>query len=51
MVSVFFFRTKTEPESDYDDDMVTCSQIVYSYNTEKPQKVLNQYFISLFFEL
>ncbi|NXV12191.1 SETX helicase, partial [Cepphus grylle] len=31
-------RTKSEPESDYDDDMVTCSQIVYNYNTEKPQK-------------
>ncbi|NXT01400.1 SETX helicase, partial [Jacana jacana] len=33
-----FKRTKSEPESDYDDDMVTCSQIVYNYNTEKPQK-------------
>ncbi|XP_005146389.2 probable helicase senataxin [Melopsittacus undulatus] len=33
-----FKRTKIEPESDYNDDMVTCSQIVYSYNTEKPQK-------------
>ncbi|KFQ45021.1 putative helicase senataxin, partial [Nestor notabilis] len=33
-----FKRTKSEPESDYNDDMVTCSQIVYSYNTEKPQK-------------
>ncbi|KAM8995468.1 putative helicase senataxin isoform 1-T1 [Ara ararauna] len=33
-----FKRPKTEPESDYNDDMVTCSQIVYSYNTEKPQK-------------
>ncbi|NXT85818.1 SETX helicase, partial [Zapornia atra] len=33
-----FKRTKTEPELDYDDDMVTCSQIVYNYNTEKPQK-------------
>ncbi|XP_063209018.1 probable helicase senataxin isoform X2 [Chroicocephalus ridibundus] len=31
-------RTKSEPESDYGDDMVTCSQIVYNYNTEKPQK-------------
>ncbi|NXL62746.1 SETX helicase, partial [Chordeiles acutipennis] len=31
-------RTKSEPESDYNDDMVTCSQIVYNYNTEKPQK-------------
>ncbi|NXX74341.1 SETX helicase, partial [Urocolius indicus] len=33
-----FKRTKSEPESDYDDDMITCSQIVYNYNTEKPQK-------------
>uniref|UniRef100_A0A8B9PCW7 Senataxin n=1 Tax=Apteryx owenii TaxID=8824 RepID=A0A8B9PCW7_APTOW len=33
-----FKRTKSEPESDYDDEMVTCSQIVYNYNTEKPQK-------------
>ncbi|NXD75034.1 SETX helicase, partial [Halcyon senegalensis] len=33
-----FMRTKSEPESDYDDDMITCSQIVYNYNTEKPQK-------------
>ncbi|NWX48109.1 SETX helicase, partial [Steatornis caripensis] len=33
-----FKRTKCEPESDYNDDMVTCSQIVYNYNTEKPQK-------------
>ncbi|XP_074747711.1 putative helicase senataxin isoform X2 [Strix uralensis] len=33
-----FKRTKSEPESDYDDDMVTCSQMVYNYNTEKPQK-------------
>ncbi|KFV51845.1 putative helicase senataxin, partial [Gavia stellata] len=33
-----FKRTKSEPESDYNDDMVTCSQIVYNYNTEKPQK-------------
>ncbi|XP_009863205.1 PREDICTED: probable helicase senataxin [Apaloderma vittatum] len=33
-----FKRTKSEPEPDYDDDMVTCSQIVYNYNTEKPQK-------------
>ncbi|NXJ87936.1 SETX helicase, partial [Corythaixoides concolor] len=33
-----FKRTKSEPESDYNDDMVTCSQIVYDYNTEKPQK-------------
>ncbi|NXY75303.1 SETX helicase, partial [Glareola pratincola] len=31
-------RTKSEPVSDYDDDMVSCSQIVYNYNTEKPQK-------------
>ncbi|NXS38520.1 SETX helicase, partial [Pomatostomus ruficeps] len=33
-----FRRTKTEPESDYGDDMISCSQIVYNYNTEKPQK-------------
>ncbi|KFO82487.1 putative helicase senataxin, partial [Cuculus canorus] len=34
-----FKRTKSEPESDYgDDDMVTCSQMVYNYNTEKSQK-------------
>ncbi|XP_037257218.1 probable helicase senataxin isoform X1 [Falco rusticolus] len=33
-----FKRTKSEPEWDYDDDTVTCSQIVYNYNTEKPQK-------------
>ncbi|KAM9271460.1 putative helicase senataxin isoform 2-T3 [Morus bassanus] len=33
-----FKRAKSEPESDYNDDMVTCSQIVYNYNTEKPQK-------------
>ncbi|XP_075573052.1 putative helicase senataxin isoform X2 [Pelecanus crispus] len=33
-----FKRTKSELESDYNDDMVTCSQIVYNYNTEKPQK-------------
>ncbi|XP_068269901.1 probable helicase senataxin isoform X2 [Nyctibius grandis] len=33
-----FKRTKSEPQSDYGDDMATCSQIVYNYNTEKPQK-------------
>ncbi|XP_053818152.1 probable helicase senataxin [Vidua chalybeata] len=33
-----FRRTKAEPESDYGDDMISCSQIVYNYNTEKPQK-------------
>ncbi|NXL28266.1 SETX helicase, partial [Glaucidium brasilianum] len=33
-----FKRMKSEPESDYSDDMVTCSQMVYNYNTEKPQK-------------
>ncbi|NXR27653.1 SETX helicase, partial [Cinclus mexicanus] len=33
-----FRRTKSEPESDYSDDMISCSQIVYNYNTEKPQK-------------
>uniref|UniRef100_A0ACB8F085 Uncharacterized protein n=1 Tax=Sphaerodactylus townsendi TaxID=933632 RepID=A0ACB8F085_9SAUR len=31
-------RTKTEPFSDYGDDMITSSQIVYNYCTEKPQK-------------
>uniref|UniRef100_A0A8C8SNP1 Senataxin n=1 Tax=Pelusios castaneus TaxID=367368 RepID=A0A8C8SNP1_9SAUR len=31
-------RTKFEPESNYEEDMVTCSQIVYNYNTEKPKK-------------
>ncbi|XP_074871141.1 putative helicase senataxin isoform X2 [Carettochelys insculpta] len=31
-------RTKSEPESNYDEEMVTCSQIVYNYNTEKPKK-------------
>ncbi|NXL25904.1 SETX helicase, partial [Setophaga kirtlandii] len=33
-----FMRTKAEPQSDYGDDMMSCSQIVYNYNTEKPQK-------------
>ncbi|XP_071673598.1 probable helicase senataxin isoform X2 [Patagioenas fasciata] len=33
-----FKRTKSEPESDYNDGMETCSQIVYNYNTERPQK-------------
>ncbi|NXK92254.1 SETX helicase, partial [Formicarius rufipectus] len=33
-----FMRTKSEPESDYGDDMITCSQIVYNYNAEKPRK-------------
>ncbi|NXJ78021.1 SETX helicase, partial [Trogon melanurus] len=33
-----FKRTKSEPEPDHDDDTVSCSQIVYNYNTEKPQK-------------
>ncbi|NXB80628.1 SETX helicase, partial [Donacobius atricapilla] len=33
-----FRRTKSEPESDYGDEMISCSQIVYNYNTEKPQK-------------
>ncbi|XP_069465407.1 probable helicase senataxin [Ambystoma mexicanum] len=31
-------RTKIEPQSDYGDDQVTCSQIVYDFNTEKPKK-------------
>ncbi|XP_066466707.1 probable helicase senataxin isoform X2 [Tiliqua scincoides] len=30
--------TKSEPVSNYGDDMMTCSQIVYDYQTEKPQK-------------
>ncbi|NWV22692.1 SETX helicase, partial [Origma solitaria] len=33
-----FRRTKSEPESDYGDEMISCSQIVYNYNTEKAQK-------------
>ncbi|NXS16100.1 SETX helicase, partial [Mystacornis crossleyi] len=33
-----FRRTKSEPVSDYGDEMISCSQIVYNYNTEKPQK-------------
>ncbi|NXN15898.1 SETX helicase, partial [Indicator maculatus] len=33
-----FVRTKSEPEPYEDDGMITCSQIVYNYNTEKPQK-------------
>nr|XP_042710227.1 probable helicase senataxin isoform X3 [Chrysemys picta bellii] len=31
-------RTKSEPESNYEEEMVSCSQIVYNYNTEKPKK-------------
>ncbi|KAJ1134179.1 hypothetical protein NDU88_000638, partial [Pleurodeles waltl] len=31
-------RTKIEPDSDYGDDQVTCSQIVYDFNAEKPKK-------------
>ncbi|XP_072208756.1 probable helicase senataxin [Excalfactoria chinensis] len=31
-------RAKSELKTDYDDEMVSCSQIVYTYNTEKPQK-------------
>nr|XP_033816187.1 probable helicase senataxin isoform X2 [Geotrypetes seraphini] len=32
-------RMKCEPESNYsDDDIVSCSQIVYNYNAEKPKK-------------
>ncbi|XP_078502302.1 putative helicase senataxin [Lissotriton helveticus] len=31
-------RTKIEPDSDYGDDQVTCSQMVYDFNTEKPKK-------------
>lgn len=29
---------KCEPEPDEDDDLVSCSQMVYSFNTEKPKK-------------
>ncbi|KAM3825322.1 putative helicase senataxin isoform 2-T2 [Vipera latastei] len=31
-------RTKSEPLLDYGDVTVTCSQIVYNYNLERPQK-------------
>ncbi|XP_044295857.1 probable helicase senataxin [Varanus komodoensis] len=31
-------RTKSEPPSDYGDEMITCSQIVYNYHPEKPHK-------------
>ncbi|XP_042334495.1 probable helicase senataxin isoform X2 [Sceloporus undulatus] len=31
-------RTKSEPLSDYGDEMVTCSQIVYNYHPERPNK-------------
>ncbi|XP_013926359.1 PREDICTED: probable helicase senataxin, partial [Thamnophis sirtalis] len=31
-------RTKSEPPSDYEDVAITCSQIVYNYNPERPQK-------------
>ncbi|KAH0615389.1 hypothetical protein JD844_004574 [Phrynosoma platyrhinos] len=31
-------RTKSEPLSDYGDEMITCSQIVYSYHPERPNK-------------
>lgn len=40
----FVFRTKSEPKSDYNDGMETCSQIVYNYNTERPQKVLKIFY-------
>ncbi|XP_052523433.1 probable helicase senataxin isoform X1 [Tympanuchus pallidicinctus] len=33
-----FIRAKSESKTNYDDEMVTCSQMVYTYNTEKPQK-------------
>ncbi|KFV64120.1 putative helicase senataxin, partial [Dryobates pubescens] len=33
-----FVRMKSEPEPAEDEEMITCSQIVYNYNTEKPQK-------------
>ncbi|XP_060540569.1 probable helicase senataxin isoform X1 [Pantherophis guttatus] len=31
-------RTKSEPPSDYGDGTITCSQIVYNYNPERPHK-------------
>ncbi|KAM4663196.1 putative helicase senataxin [Discoglossus pictus] len=31
-------NTKLEPDADYDDDMVSCSQMVYNFNTEKIKK-------------
>ncbi|XP_039178858.1 probable helicase senataxin [Crotalus tigris] len=31
-------RTKSEPLLDYRDETVTCSQIVYNYNLERPHK-------------
>nr|XP_060613123.1 probable helicase senataxin [Anolis sagrei ordinatus] len=31
-------RTKSEPPSDYGDEMVTCSQIVYNFHPERPSK-------------
>ncbi|XP_068012059.1 probable helicase senataxin isoform X2 [Melanerpes formicivorus] len=33
-----FMRMKCESEPDEDEEMITCSQIVYNYNTEKPQR-------------
>ncbi|KAK2499386.1 hypothetical protein MC885_010475, partial [Smutsia gigantea] len=35
-------RTKLEPES-FVDDMVTCSQIVYNYNSERTKKVAQEW--------
>uniref|UniRef100_A0A670KJR7 Senataxin n=1 Tax=Podarcis muralis TaxID=64176 RepID=A0A670KJR7_PODMU len=32
-------RTRSVPLSDCEDEMVTCSQLVYDYRLEKPQKV------------
>ncbi|XP_053137640.1 probable helicase senataxin isoform X2 [Hemicordylus capensis] len=31
-------RTKSEPLSDYGDEMSSCSQLVYKYHTDKPKK-------------
>ncbi|XP_070614589.1 probable helicase senataxin [Erythrolamprus reginae] len=31
-------RAKSEPPSDYDDETITCSQLVYNYNPERPNK-------------
>ncbi|XP_053229668.1 probable helicase senataxin [Podarcis raffonei] len=35
-------RTRSVPLSDCEDEMVTCSQLVYDYRLEKPQKVTRQ---------
>nr|XP_034958105.1 probable helicase senataxin isoform X1 [Zootoca vivipara] len=35
-------RTRSVPLSETEDEMVTCSQLVYGYHLEKPQKVTGQ---------